>query len=411
MSKFPITDRFMGRHMDLTTPDQVSMLQAVGAQSLEDLIHQTIPDNIRIKKELKLPTPLSEYEYLKAIRAVANKNIVARTYIGQGYFGTNTPSVILRNILENPGWYTPYTPYQAEISQGRLEALLNFQTMVCDLTGLPIANASLLDESTAAAEAMNMFYHAKNKRAKGDDIANLFLVSNEVLSQTIDVLKSRALPRGIEIKVLAEKDMKLTGKVFCILLQYPGKSGIVQDSSTLAQIAKDKGIYVTVAADLLSLTLLKPPGEWGADAVVGTTQRFGIPFGFGGPHAGYFATTEKFKRLLPGRIIGVSKDVDGQPALRMALQTREQHIRREKATSNICTAQALLASMAGMYAVYHGASGLHAIADRIHQMTRSLNQGLKNIGYIQKNTHFFDTLSIELMLKLKVILRNLRKQN
>ncbi len=396
MQKFPISDHFVARHLD-TQPEQLkNMLQLVGAQTFEDLIIQTIPDDIRVKKELDLPTPLSEFEYLKAIKAVADKNIVARSYIGMGYYGTITPSVILRNVLENPGWYTPYTPYQAEISQGRLEALLNFQTMVNSLTGLPIANASLLDEGTAAAEAMNMFYHAKNKRAKGDQVANIFLVSDEVLPQTIDVLKTRALPRGIEIVVLAEKEMKYTDKVFGVLFQYPGKTGMInQNLPKLAQKAKDKGVFVTVAADLLSLTLLTPPGEWGADAVVGTTQRMGIPFGFGGPHAAYFATTEKFKRLLPGRIIGVSKDADGNNALRMALQTREQHIRREKATSNICTAQALLASMAGFYAVYHGADGLKAIADRIHQMTRALNQGLKNLGYHQTNRYFFDTLHIE----------------
>ncbi len=395
MQKFPISDHFVERHLD-TNPTQLKdMLQLIGAHTFEDLITQTIPDDIRIKKELNLPAPLSEFEYLKAAKEMADKNIIARSYIGMGYFGTITPSVILRNILENPGWYTPYTPYQAEISQGRLEALLNFQTMVNGLTGLPIANASLLDEGTAAAEAMNMFYHSKNKRAIGDDVTNQFLVSEEVLPQTIAVLKTRALPRNIEIVVLAEKDMKYTDKVFGVLFQYPGKTGTINDLPKFAQKAKDAGVFVTVAADLLSLALLTPPGEWGADAVVGTTQRMGIPFGFGGPHAAYFATTEKFKRLLPGRIIGISKDADGNTALRMALQTREQHIRREKATSNICTAQALLASMAGMYAVYHGADGLKAIADRIHQMTRALNQGLKTLGYNQMNRYFFDTLNIE----------------
>ena len=401
MQKFPISDHFAARHMDTDPTLQKNMLQLIGAQTFGELIAQTIPDNIRVKKELNLPAPLSEFEYLKAIKQVADKNIVARSYIGMGYYGTNTPSVILRNILENPGWYTPYTPYQAEISQGRLEALLNFQTMVNSLTGLPIANASLLDEGTSAAEAMNMFYHSKNKKAKGDAIANIFLVSDEVLPQTIDVLKTRAIPRGIEIVVLSEKEMKFTPKVFGVLFQYPGKTGVINDHlPKLAQKAKNANVFVAVAADLLSLTLLTPPGEWGADAVVGTTQRMGVPFGFGGPHAAYFATTEKFKRLLPGRIIGVSKDVNGHRALRMALQTREQHIRREKATSNICTAQALLASMAGMYAVYHGADGLKAIADRIHQMARALNLGLKALGYNQTNRYFFDTLSIEADSKL-----------
>lgn len=395
MQKFPISDRFVARHMDTNQTQLQNILQLVGTQTFEELITQTIPDDIRIKKELNLPASLSEFEYLKAIKKIANKNIVARSYIGMGYYGTITPSVILRNVLENPGWYTPYTPYQAEISQGRLEALLNFQTMVNGLTGLPIANASLLDESTSAAEAMNMFYHSKNKRAKGDKIANIFLVSDEVLPQTIDVLKTRALPRGIEIVVLAEKEMKFTDKVFGVLFQYPGKTGGINELPKFAKKAKDAGVFVTVAADLLSLTLLTPPGEWGADAVVGTTQRMGIPFGFGGPHAAYFATTEKFKRLLPGRIIGVSTDVDGNKALRMALQTREQHIRREKATSNICTAQALLASMAGMFAVYHGADGLKSIANRIHQMARALNLGLKSLGYTQTNRYFFDTLNIE----------------
>jgi len=392
-------DRFVNRHIGPNDEELKAMLATVGVKSIEQLIDETVPSNIRFQKELNLPEALSEYDYLRMLKGVAAKNKVFRSYIGLGYYPTITPSVILRGVFQNPGWYTPYTPYQAEISQGRLEALLNFQTMVADLTALPIANASLLDEGTAAGEAMNMFYTKKNKRAKGE-VANQLLVSKSIFPQTLDIIKTRAKPLNIEV-VLTE-DFELTDKTFAILLQYPDASGQVTDYRALAQKAKANKVYTIVAADLLSLTLLTPPGEWGADAVVGNTQRFGVPMGFGGPHAGYFTTKEEFKRSIPGRIIGVSVDSNGQPALRMALQTREQHIRRAKATSNICTAQALLAVMAGMYAVYHGKDGVKAIAGRIHALAQVLDKELQNLGFKQLNTAYFDTLYIETDLVDKI---------
>ncbi len=395
MNKTAPFDRFVNRHIGINEEELQEMLPAIGLKSLDQLIDETGPPAIRMSKELNLPEAMTEYEFLEELRQTAALNKVCRPYIGMGYHGTITPSVILRNVFQNPGWYTQYTPYQAEISQGRLEALLNFQTMVSSLAGLPIANASLLDEGTAAAEAMHMFYGIKNKRAKGDAI-NRFLVSNKVLPQTIGLLKTRAKPLDIEVIVGDWRSFDFNEKTFGLLLQYPNREGSVEDYRALAEKARAKEIYVTVAADLLSLALLAPPGEWGADAVVGNSQRFGVPIGYGGPHAAFFATSEEHKRQIPGRIIGVSVDVHGRRAYRMALQTREQHIRREKATSNICTAQALLAVMAGMYAVYHGPKGIKAIAERIHTLARILDQQLKNLGYNQVNQHYFDTLRLEM---------------
>ncbi len=387
-------DQFVNRHNGVSNKDLPKMLETIGVQSLDQLIDETVPDKIRLKREMDLPEALTEFDFLNELKRTAAKNKVYKTYIGMGYHGTITPSVILRNVFQNPGWYTQYTPYQAEISQGRLEALLNFQTMVSDLTALPIANASLLDEGTAAAEAMTMFYSQKNKRNKGEAI-NQFLVADTVLPQTIEVLMTRAKPLDIEVVVGNWKSFELTDKVFGMLLQYPDRTGKVEDYRALAEQANDKEVYLTVAADILSLALLTPPGEWGADAVVGNTQRFGVPMGYGGPHAAFFATREQFKRQIPGRIIGVSVDRHGQAAYRMALQTREQHIRREKATSNICTAQALLAVMASMYAVYHGPKGIKAIARRVHELAKILDQNLQALGYEQQNGHYFDTLSIK----------------
>ncbi len=386
-------DQFVKRHIGIGQADLAKMLTVVKAISLDQLIEETVPSAIRIHRDLDLPEALSEFDYLKALKKIADKNKVFESFIGMGYHGTITPAVILRNIFQNPGWYTQYTPYQAEIAQGRLEALLNFQTTVSDLTGMPIANASLLDEGTAGAEAMAMFYSLKNKRNKGEAI-NQFFVEDGVLPQTVDILTTRAAPLNIKIVRGDWQAFEATDKTFGVLLQYPTKTGSVEDYRAFAENMKGQGIYLTVAADLLSLSLLTPPGEWGADAVVGNTQRFGVPMGYGGPHAAYFATKEDFKRQLPGRIIGVSIDRLGNRALRMALQTREQHIKREKATSNICTAQALLAIMAGMYAVYHGADGIKAIAQRTHQATMMLEAHLTSMGYQQQNEYYFDTLSI-----------------
>lgn len=394
MLNINVHDQFVNRHIGVSSEDEKAMLAATNAGSLEELINQTIPSQIRSTREMNIPDAQTEYEYLRGLKEIAAKNKVFRSYIGLGYSGTITPSVILRNIFENPGWYTQYTPYQAEIAQGRLEALLNFQTMVSDLTGLPIANASLLDEGTAAAEGMAMVFSARNKRVKGNTV-NQFFVSDTVLPQTIDVLKTRAIPLGIELIIGNWKTFVFTDKTFGVLLQYPNADGAVEDYRAFALKAKEHGAYVTVAADILSLALLTPPGEWEADVVVGSTQRFGVPMGFGGPHAAYFATKEDFKRQIPGRIIGVSIDSNGKPALRMALQTREQHIRREKATSNICTAQALLAIMASMYAVYHGEQGIKAIAERVHGFTRLLAVELGRLGYTQANENYFDTLKVE----------------
>ncbi|MFB3148348.1 MAG: glycine dehydrogenase, partial [Thermodesulfobacteriota bacterium] len=386
---------FVSRHIGPDKSELESMLEQIGVSSLDELIDSIVPSSIRMKGSLNLPGPISEFELLNELKHTAKLNKVYKSYIGMGYYDCVTPGVIQRNILENPGWYTQYTPYQAEISQGRLEALINFQTMVSDLTGMEIANASLLDEGTAAAEAMTMLHRAKDKKIKGKD-ANIFFVSDKCFPQTIDILRTRAEPLGISLVVGDHQGFDFDDEVFGALVQYPGAEGEVDDYSYFVENAHDSGILVAVAADLLSLTLLTPPGEFGADVVVGSTQRFGVPLGYGGPHAAYIATFEKFARQVPGRIIGVSIDSKGDPAYRMALQTREQHIRREKATSNICTAQALLAIMAGMYAVYHGPEGLKAIAERIHKSTRFLESRLQKLGYNQTNDYYFDTLKIDL---------------
>ena len=387
------TDKFVGRHNGPRANDVTAMLKIIGANSVDELIAQTVPAAIRLKKPLDLPGGMSEYQYHKHLRGVAAKNKVFRTYIGLGYYNTIVPAVVQRNILENPGWYTAYTPYQAEISQGRLEALLNFQTMIMDLTGMEIANASLLDEATAAAEAMAMLFHHRSREAI-DSGSNKFFVSGDCFPQTIDLLKTRSAPMGIELVIGDFKTAGLDSSVFGALLQYPGADGKLHDYSEFVGKAKANGSAIAVAADVLSLVLLTPPGEWGADVVIGSTQRFGVPMGYGGPHAAYFACRESYKRSMPGRIIGVSVDASGEPALRMALQTREQHIRRDKATSNICTAQALLAIMASMYAVYHGPEGLKGIALQVHLSAVALATELKKLGYRVDEGIFFDTLKI-----------------
>ncbi len=380
---------FPRRHIGPGTEEAQEMLEFLGYTDIDGLIDDTLPPSIRLNRALDLPEAVPEHILLEEIREIAGQNKVFRSYIGQGYYDTVIPGVILRNILENPGWYTQYTPYQAEISQGRLEALLNFQTMVMDMTGLEIANASLLDEGTAAAEAMSLF-HGETRGKK-----NTFLVSEMCHPQTIAVVRTRAEPLGITVVVGDHESFEMGEDVFGVLLQYPGTDGRVVDYGAFVEKVHEAGIYVVVAADLMSLALLTPPGEFGADAAVGNTQRFGVPMGYGGPHAAYMATHEDFKRKIPGRIIGVSIDADGNPALRMALQTREQHIRREKATSNICTAQVLLAIMAGMYAVYHGPQGIRAIAQRIHNLTGILAAGLTRIGHEVVHAHFFDTIRVK----------------
>lgn len=384
-------EKFERRHIAPNEQDTAKMLETISADSVDQLIEQTVPANIRLKKALDLPEAKSEADYLNNLKQIASKNKVFKSYIGQGYHDVIVPGVIQRNILENPGWYTQYTPYQAEISQGRLQALLNFQTMVIDLTGMEIANASLLDEGTAAAEAMFMQYSLR----KNPD-AKIFFVSEEVLPQTIDILKTRSAPYGIEILIGDHRKTELSEEMFGAIVQYPAGSGMVYNYSDFASQAHDKGIKLTVIADIMSLALLSPPGEWGADIVLGSSQRFGIPMGFGGPHAAFFATKDEYKRSLPGRIIGVTIDSAGNYALRMALQTREQHIRRDKATSNICTAQALLAIMSSMYAVYHGPKGIKLIAERVHGLTVLLASALENLGYKQENSSFFDTVKLEL---------------
>ncbi len=380
---------FVSRHIGPDQKDIEAMLGEVGASSMEEFIRSVVPPAIRSPKPLSLKPPVSEDTMLDEARALASRNRVFRSFIGMGYAGTITPKVILRNVLENPGWYTQYTPYQAEISQGRLEALLNFQTMVIDLTAFPIANASLLDEATAAAEAMTMFFGLRGRPSGG-----VFFVSDDCHPQTVEVVRTRAKHLGIRVVVGGAADFQPAADVFGILLQYPASDGAIHDWTSLCGRAHAAGSLVVVAADLLSLALLKPPGEFGADAAVGNTQRFGVPLGYGGPHAAYFATREEFKRHLPGRIIGVSVDSRGASALRMALQTREQHIRREKATSNICTAQVLLAVMAGFYAVYHGPEGIKGIAERIHNLARVLEAGLKRLGYPIHHSDYFDTLRV-----------------
>src|SRR6266498_2439847 len=378
---------FVDRHIGTTDAEQAEMLKVLGYASRSALIEAAVPPAIRLREPLALSAAKGEEEALAELKAMARKNRVLKSYIGQGYYGTLTPGVILRNVLENPAWYTAYTPYQPEISQGRLEALVNFQTMVCDLTGLAIANASMLDEATAAAEAMTL------ARRVGKSTSNAIWVADDVLPQTIDVMRTRALPLGLNV-VVGPAAEAAEADCFAALLQYPGVNGDVRDYRALADALHAKGALVLVAADPLALTLLAAPGEWGADVVVGSSQRFGVPMGFGGPHAAFFATRDEFKRSLPGRLVGVTIDSNGQPAYRLALQTREQHIRREKATSNICTAQVLLAVIAAMYAVYHGPLGLATIAARIHRLTGVLAAGLKRLGITVVNDTFFDTLTV-----------------
>ena len=388
-----IQGSFQTRHVGPDTTERDAMLRAIGVPSLDALIDQTIPSGIRSTTLVDLPEADSEHGYLRRLGGIAARNIVARSYIGMGYYDCVTPSVILRNMFENPGWYTPYTPYQAEIAQGRLESLLNFQTVVKDLTGMDIATASLLDEGTAAAEAMTMFHRLQAKKAPPGQ-ETVFLVSDRCFPQTIDIVRGRAQPLDIRLEIGSPADLPMD-KAFGLLLQYPDDCGEVADLRPVIERAHAAGLMVVVASDLMALTLLTPPGEMGADAAVGNSQRFGVPLGYGGPHAAFFATRESFIRQAPGRIIGISVDARGRQAYRMALQTREQHIRREKATSNICTAQALLANIAAMYAVYHGPGGLRAIAERIHSLTSSLESALVALGYRQTNSAYFDTLRLE----------------
>jgi glycine dehydrogenase len=385
---------FAHRHNGPTKESTQKMLEAINADSVDKLIDETIPEGIRLSEKLNLPDALSENDFLTDFKKLANKNKIYKSFIGMGYYDTLVPNVIKRNILENPGWYTAYTPYQAEIAQGRLEALINFQTTVSDLTGMELANASLLDEGTAAAEAMSMLYgQRKGKKRKEADV---FFVSELCHPQTIEVIETRAEPIGIEVQVGSHHELDVTDpKLFGMVLQYPATDGSVEDYSSLIEAAHEHDVYAVVAADLLSLTLLKAPGEMGADVVVGSSQRFGVPMGYGGPHAAFFATQEQFQRKIPGRIIGVTQDAEGKPAYRMALQTREQHIRREKATSNICTAQVLLGVMAGMYAVYHGPKGLKKIASKIHGLTKLTKAGLENMGVEVQTETFFDTITVK----------------
>jgi len=390
-----LTDKFVNRHIGPRDYELPQMLQVIGVNSLDDLIEKTIPRSIMLEKPLRLPEAMSEFEYLNHIKSLGQKNKMFRSFIGQGYYGVAQLSVIVRNVLENPSWYTSYTPYQAEISQGRLEALLNFQTMIIELTGMEIANASLLDEATSAAEAMLMMFNARS-RASVKAGANKFFVDDDIFPQTLDVITTRSKPLGIELITGKYTSITFNESFFGSLVQYPAASGQLRDYKAFADLAHASGILVGVAADLMSLALLTPPGEWGADIVVGSNQRMGLPMSFGGPHAGYFATKDELKRSMPGRIIGVSVDAQGNSALRMALQTREQHIKRERATSNICTAQALLATMSGMYAQYHGPEGLKNIAKHIHNAACTISFNLKESGIRQLNSVFFDTVKVAL---------------
>src|SRR5215204_1776011 len=367
-------EKFESRHNAPSAKQVAEMLKVVKAGSVDELIGQTVPTNIRLKKPLNLPAARTEFEFLKEFKTLASKNKINKSYIGMGYYPNNTPGVILRNILENPGWYTAYTPYQAEIAQGRLEVLLNYQTVVIDLTGMPIANASLLDEGTAAAEAVAMAHAVKSKEGK-----ETVIISRACHTQTIDVVRTRAEARGWRVVIADDDAVEVSADAFAVLVQYPATNGGVRDYRELADAAHAADAMLVTATDLLALTVLAPPGEWGADVVVGNSQRFGVPLGYGGPHAAFFAAKDEFKRVMPGRIIGVSRDSSGKPALRMALQTREQHIRREKATSNVCTAQVLLAVIAGMYAVWHGPKGLTRIAERVHGLTAMLKAGLERV--------------------------------
>ena len=384
---------FSDRHIGPRNFDVQQMIEKIGITSINQLIEETVPSQIMLNRDMDLPEAMSEIRFSEHMKSIAQKNKIYRSYIGMGYYNTILPAVIHRNILENPGWYTSYTAYQAEISQGRLEALLNFQTMVSDLTAMDLANASLLDEGTSAAEAMIMLFNTRTRPQKKEGVKKFF-VSELCFPQTIDLLKTRSEPLEIELVIGNHENIEIDNTFYGVILQYPAKYGVAIDYSDFTKKVKAMDISVVVAADLLSLSLLTPPGEWGADVVVGTTQRFGIPLGYGGPHAAYFATSEKYKRNIPGRIIGVSQDVNGNRALRMALQTREQHIKREKATSNICTAQALLAVMAGMYGVFHGPNGIKSIGQFIHKNTQVLAEGLKQIGFHQLNDNYFDTLLV-----------------
>ncbi len=386
------TQAFEPRHIGPSAKEEKEMLDLIGVKDKEELIFKTIPDNIRLKRELSLPAALGEAEFLEDFKKTMSQNQVYKSYIGMGYYGTHVPTVIQRNILENPGWYTAYTPYQAEISQGRLEMLLNFQTVVAELCGLEIANASLLDEGTAAAEAMSLFYHAKRGAKKN---SNVFFASDKCFPQTLDVLKTRAGFAGVDLEIGDIEKLDVTREeLFGILIQYPDCEGAIRDRSALITSAKEQGVFVAVATDLLALTMLKSPGEMGADVALGSAQRFGVPMGYGGPHAAFFATKEDFKRMIPGRIIGISQDRFGNPAFRMALQTREQHIRREKATSNICTAQVLLAVMAGAYSVYHGPDGIRSIAESVHEKAKDLASDLQSKGFQLAQGNFFDTIFV-----------------
>ncbi|PWU00105.1 MAG: glycine dehydrogenase (aminomethyl-transferring), partial [Bacteroidetes bacterium] len=393
MNLFELQEKeFQSRHIGPNEAETREMLRTIGVNSLEELVNKTVPSSIRLSKSLDLPPSQSEFEYLQDLRKLATKNKVFKTYIGQGYYGTIVPSVILRNVLENPGWYTQYTPYQAEISQGRLESLLNFQTLVCDLTGLPLTNASLLDEATAAAEAMAMLFHHVNKN---DEIARpKFFVDQKIFTQTIDVIITRAEPIGIEVVIDDYKTASIDNGYFGAIVQYPNSEGSIGDYRQFINKVQAVGAFSIMATDLAALTLLTSPGELGADVAIGSAQRFGVPIGYGGPHAAFFSTRDEFKRGIPGRIIGISIDSQGNRALRMALQTREQHIKREKATSNICTAQALLANMAAMYAVYHGPDGLKNISNRIALLANTLSNELAELGFVNINEHYFDTLKI-----------------
>ena len=390
-----IPERFQDRHIGINAEEELIMLKKLGLSSIDELISQTIPENIKLKEKLDLPEALSEYEYAKEITALAEKNKTYSSYIGMGWYGTITPAAIYRNVFENPVWYTSYTPYQAEISQGRLEALLNFQTVVNELTGLPLSNCSLLDEATGAAEAASMFYALRSREQQKSNVNKLFVDEN-IFPQTLAVIETRMIPQGIEVVMGNYKTIDLNESYFGAIIQYPNADGSIEDYSAFTEKAKAVNCKVAAATDLMALTLLTPPGHWGADVAFGSSQRFGIPMYYGGPSAGFFATKDEFKRNIPGRIIGISKDAYGKTAYRMALQTREQHIKREKATSNICTAQALLATMSAFYAVYHGPKGLRSIAERIHSFTVTVSKKLNDFGFKVLNTLYFDTLKIVL---------------
>ena len=389
------TDLLVNRHVGITEADEQLMLQKIGVKNLDELIYKTIPSDIRLKEPLDLPVAMTEYEYAKHIAELGAMNKLYTTYIGMGWYNTITPAVIQRNVFENPVWYTSYTPYQSEVSQGRLEALMNFQTAISDLTGMPLANCSLLDEATAAAEAITMMYNLRS-RTQQKAGANVVFVDDSIFPQTLAVMKTRAVPQGIVIKTGNYKTAVLTPEVFACIVQYPNANGNVEDYHEFVNKAHASECKVAVDADILSLALLTPPGEWGADIVFGSSQRLGTPMYYGGPSAAFFATRDEYKRQMPGRIIGLSKDKYGKTCFRMALQTREQHIKREKATSNICTSQALLASMAGFYAVYHGQEGIRTIAERIHSIDSLLAKKLESYGYKQFNEQYFDTLHLGL---------------